>query len=71
MLLYGVYTYHQLIAQNHQNEDVNGMTDKSNLLWKHCYKCETKRIPEGGIHMAPLKWLCAMCWKKRKKHEMS
>jgi hypothetical protein len=47
------------------------MTDKSNLLWKHCYKCETKRIPEGGIHMASLKWLCAMCWKKRKKHEMS
>jgi hypothetical protein len=32
---------------------------------KMCNKCESMRPPEGGIHMSPAKWICAVCWTKR------
>ena len=41
----------------------------SNLPLKHCAKCETKRVPEGGIYLVPTKWICATCWLKRINHE--
>lgn len=33
--------------------------------YKLCGKCEIAKPPEGGIHMSPSKWVCAMCWTNR------
>lgn len=34
-------------------------------LFRDCAKCQESRPPEGGIEMAPGRWLCAACWTKR------
>jgi hypothetical protein len=34
----------------------------SNRPLMFCVKCETKRIPEGGVYMNPRRWICSKCW---------
>lgn len=33
--------------------------------FRYCSKCDEHKAPEGGIEMAPGRWLCAACWTRR------
>lgn len=43
---------------------LNGSARNSHPL-RLCDKCETKRIPEGGVQLGPGRWYCAACWVKK------
>jgi formylmethanofuran dehydrogenase subunit E len=44
---------------------LNGSSKSPVHKLKHCAKCESERVPEGGIYLSPTRWVCAVCWAKR------
>lgn len=44
---------------------LNGSSNRPVHQLKHCTKCDSERVPEGGIELKPGRWVCAVCWSKR------
>jgi hypothetical protein len=35
--------------------------------YKHCATCKKDQPPEGGVEMSPTRFVCVVCWNRRKK----
>jgi hypothetical protein len=35
--------------------------------YKHCATCKQDKPPEGGVEMSPTRFVCVVCWNRRKK----
>lgn len=44
---------------------LNGSSNRPVHQLKLCSKCNSQRVPEGGIELSPTRWVCAVCWSKR------
>ncbi len=44
----------------------NSGKDNRLHVFKTCTKCVKERPPEGGVDLAPNKWVCASCWAMRR-----
>ncbi len=39
---------------------------KTGDRYKTCARCEKEQPPEGGVELSPTRWICVVCWNKKK-----
>lgn len=38
----------------------------SSQKYKTCARCEKQQPPEGGVELSLTRWICVVCWNRKK-----